>query len=77
MKFVTNHSEFFKEWKISGVENIRILSCQKVKEFYNFQVQKFDGTCWKKVKAFRTLKEAKNAAAWIAEDDAMDAARMN
>ena len=71
IKFTTNHSQFFKEWRCG---NVRILKDVFGKTFYPYTVQTFDGTVWEKVRAFRTLAEAKHAAAWIAEDMAMEAA---
>lgn len=72
MKFTTNHTEFFKEWR-SG--NVRILNDTHAKVFYRYSVETFDGRCWNAVKSFRTLAEAKKAAEWIAEDMAMEANR--
>lgn len=74
MKFKTNHTKYFKEWKIG---NVRILNDIYANVFYHYEVQKYDGTRWVKIKSFRTLAEAKEAAAWILEDEAMDASRMN
>lgn len=74
MKFKTNHSEFFKEWR-SG--DVRILKDVNAKTFYSYQVQKFDGTVWTKVRAFHSLSEAKEAAAWILDDMACDQALAN
>ena len=74
MKFKTNHSEFFKEWRIG---NVRILNDIHANVFLRYSVQTFDGRCWTPVKFFRTLAEAKKAAEWVAEDMAMDASRMN
>lgn len=74
MKFKTNHSEFIKEWR-SG--DVRILKEVYAKTFYPYQVQKFDGTVWTKVRAFRTLNEAKEGAAWVLDDMACDQAREN
>lgn len=73
MKFTTNHSKYIKEWKAG---NVRILNEVYAKVFYRYTVEKFDGTRWIKVRSFRTLAEAKEAAAWILEDEAMDASRM-
>lgn len=72
MKFTTNHNKFFKEWNAGTV---RILNDVYANVFYHYEVQKFAGDRWIKVQAFRTLAEAKEAAAWIIEDAAMDAAR--
>ena len=74
MKFTTNHNKYFKEWKNGTV---RILNDVYANVFYDYEVQQFDGRCWKKVRAFRTLAEAKEAAAWIIEEAEMDAARCN
>ena len=74
MKFTTNHSKYFKEWR-SG--DVRILNDVYANVFYRYEVQKHEGNRWVKVKAFRALAEAKEAAAWVAEDMAADAARVN
>lgn len=74
MKFTTNHNKYFKEWR-SG--DVRILNDVYANVFYHYEVQKHEGNRWVKVKAFRTLAEAKEAAAWVAEDIAADAARVN
>lgn len=42
MKFKTNHSEFFKEWRIG---NVRILNDIHAKVFLRYSVQTFDGRC--------------------------------
>lgn len=65
MKFKTNHSRFFKEWR-SG--DVRILKDVNAKTFYGYEVQTFDGTCWVKIRSFHTLTEAKEAAAWVLDD---------
>lgn len=74
MKFKTNHSKYYKEWRCGDV---RVLKDVYAKVFYHYAVEKFDGTRWVVIRYFRTLAEAKEAAAWILEDEAMDASRMN
>lgn len=74
MKFKTNHNKFFKEWR-SG--DFRILNDVYANTFYHYEVQRFEGDRWVKVRSFLKLSEAKEAVAWMAEDAAMDAARMN
>ena len=74
MKFKTNHDKYFKEWKAG---NVRILNDVYANVFYHYEVQKYNGTCWVKIRSFRTLAEAKEAVAWILEDEAMEASRMN
>ena len=65
MKFTTNHTEFFKEWRCG---EIRILKDVCSKAFYPYSVQKFNGRTWDAVKSFHTLAEAKNAAEWMLDD---------
>jgi hypothetical protein len=73
MKFKTNHNKFFKEWR-SG--DVRILNDVYANVVYHYEVQKFDGTRWVKVRSFRTLAEAKEAAAWVLDDMRADQERM-
>ena len=73
MKFKTNHCKFFKEWRTGDV---RILNDVYANVVYHYEVQKFDGTRWVKVRSFRTLAEAKEAAAWVLDDMRADRERM-
>lgn len=59
IKFVVSENEFFKDWtdKING---IRITFHKYEKGFYKYEVQRFDGKSWEKMRAFHTLKEAKS-----------------
>lgn len=70
MKFKTNHSKYFKEWRCGDV---RIVNDVCAKVFYHYEVQKFDGTRWNAVRSYRTLAEAKAAAEWILDDMREDA----
>lgn len=74
IKFQTNHNKYFKEWKYG---NVRVLNDVYANVFYHYGVQKYDGTRWVMIKSYRTLAEAKEAAIWMIEDDAMDEARDN
>lgn len=74
IKFQTNHSKYFKEWKFG---NIRILNDVYANVFYHYGVQKYDGRRWDMIKSYRTLAEAKEAAIRMIEEDAMDEARDN
>ena len=71
MKFTTINTQFFKEWRSN---DLRILLDINSKNFYRYKVQRFNGRCWDHVRGYHTLREAKNAVAWIAEDAAMEAA---
>ncbi len=71
MKFKTNHSRFFKEWRCGDV---RILKDVFGKVFLPYSVQKFDGTVWTVVRSFRTFAEAKEAALWVLDDLASEPA---
>lgn len=74
-KFITNHSKYIKEWKLGN--SIRILKETGDSCYLSYGVQRFDGKRWVATNFFHTLNEAKKAARWMAEDKAMDAARMN
>ncbi len=63
MKFTTNHSKFFKEWRCGS---IRILNDVYGNVFCHYELQVFDGTRWSKVRSFRTLKDAKAEAEAVA-----------
>ena len=65
LKFETNHGEFFKEWKCG---NVRILNDIHAKVFYHYEVQVFNGKTWDRVTKYRTLAEAKVAAAEILQN---------
>ena len=63
MKFTTNHSKYFKEWRCGSV---RILNDVYGNVTYHYVLQVFDGTRWSKIRSFLTLKEAKAAAEAVA-----------
>ena len=74
MKLKTNHNKYFKEWRCGDV---RILNDVYANVFYHYEVQRFEIDRWVKIRSFRTLKEAKEAAAWIYDDMIADKTRMN
>lgn len=56
MKFSKNVSEFFTTWTN---EETRIILDKANKGFYKYEVQKFNGKVWDKIRCFHSLKEAK------------------
>lgn len=70
MKFNIINTQFFKEWRADG---LRILLDITSQDFYRYKVQRFNGCCWDDIRGYHTLRQAKEAVAWIAEDRAMEA----
>lgn len=60
MKFVREVSEygFFIKWTNKEF-GVRIIRDAANKSFFKYEVQKFNGKTWDKVRSFITLKEAK------------------
>lgn len=58
MKFERNESKFFTTWT-DEINRVRVLLDKADKGFYKYQVQKFNGKTWEKVRGFHSLKEAK------------------
>ena len=56
MKASIKETEFFKMWLYG---NMRILQDKATKSFYPYEVQKYNGITWDKVKVYHTLDEAK------------------
>lgn len=70
MKFTIINTQFFKEWRS---DDLRILLDIASKDFYRYKVQQFNGRCWDDVQGCHTLREAKKAVTWIAEDHTLEA----
>lgn len=60
MKMRIESDQFFKTWT-NG--NDRIMKDAADKSYYPYEVQRFNGRNWEKVRAYHTLKEAKAAIA--------------
>lgn len=58
IKFVKSECKFFKGWTNEEF-GVRIILDKADKSFYKYQVQKFNGKTWNKVRGFHTLDEAK------------------
>ncbi len=70
MKAIIEKSEFFTIWSYGEV---RIMKDKANKGFYYYEVQKQEENgCWRTVRNFHKLNEAKEAALWIADDIKME-----
>lgn len=61
MKFVKKVSEygFFTTWT-NERNMVRVISDKADNSFYKYEVQKYNGKNWTKVRSFHTLEEAKS-----------------
>lgn len=65
IKFQTNNSEFFKEWKYG---DLRILRDVKAKTLYPYRVDKFNGKTWDTIGNYQTLGDSKKVVAELIEE---------
>lgn len=70
MKAIIKKDKFSTTWSYGEV---RIVKDKANKSFYSYEVQKREESgCWRTVRNFHKLNEAKEAALWIAEDIEME-----